>query len=121
MKRKPRKRILQKPRHYFKRCRRGRDNKDYLNSDGWLWGGASSIRVPSLKASRKTWENFYNLFPGIKKRLMAEENDPCHTVEVHGDIITERTGMFRTGPDGRSIWVVRTKKFRKTWKTFENK
>lgn len=49
-----------------------RDNKRYVNQ-GRKWNDTIGItvRVPSLKRSKKTWKNFYDLFPYIKSFLMS--------------------------------------------------
>ncbi len=41
--------------------RERRDNKPQLNGIGW--GGGNTIRLPSLKRSKRTWRNFYKHFP----------------------------------------------------------
>ena len=44
-----------------------KDNQEtYNNGSGNLGSLQSSIRVPSLKRSKKVWERFYNLFPWLK-------------------------------------------------------
>lgn len=44
-----------------------KDNQETYNSgSGNLGGLQSSVRVPSLKRSKKVWENFYKLFPWLK-------------------------------------------------------
>ena len=50
-----------------------RDNKETYNvkTKGWGDSPGYKIRVPSLKRNKKTWENFYNLFPEIKRHLMS--------------------------------------------------
>jgi len=44
-----------------------RDNKKTLNI-GSGWGNGNSIRYPSKKRSRKTWANFYALFPHLAEK-----------------------------------------------------
>lgn len=41
--------------------RERRDNKVQLN--GFGWGTGNTIRLPSLKRSKRTWRNFYKHFP----------------------------------------------------------
>ncbi len=41
--------------------RENRDNKVQLNGVGW--GSGNTIRLPSLKRSKRTWRNFYKHFP----------------------------------------------------------
>ena len=53
--------------------KKGRDNKDYYNTSGTPCSSGYKIRVPSLKRNKKTWENFYKLFPYIKNALMNNE------------------------------------------------
>jgi hypothetical protein len=44
-----------------------KDNQEtYNDGSGNLGGLQSSVRVPSLKRSKKVWERFYNLFPWLK-------------------------------------------------------
>lgn len=44
-----------------------KDNQEtYNDGSGTCCGHQSSIRVPSLKRSKKVWERFYNLFPWLK-------------------------------------------------------
>ena len=115
-KRKVGNRITQKPK-YFKRCHRGRDNKDYYNSDGWLDGNRWATRLPSLKANKKTWENFYKLFPKIKERLTNPDNydkeDPNRLI-LEGDVIVEKLVRYRT-VNGKAAMVVKTRKYKKIW------
>lgn len=48
-----------------------RDNKDYYNfSGGSPSGSGYRTRVPSLKRSIKTWNNFWKLFPRLKPVLL---------------------------------------------------
>lgn len=112
MKHKPKHRILQKPRHYTLQCKRGRDNKDYYNSDGWMWWNRWATRVPSLKASKRTWENFYKLFPVIKKRLMNPESV---TYMEGTDVIVEKLDRLHTDERGHTVLTVKTRKYKKIW------
>lgn len=41
--------------------RERRDNKPQLNGIGW--GSGNTIRLPSLKRSKRAWRNFYKHFP----------------------------------------------------------
>lgn len=115
-KRKYGKMITQKTK-YFKSCLKGRDNKDYYNSNGWLYGNKWSIRVPSLKESKKTWMNFYKLFPYIKKRLTDPESynqENPNRLFLEGDVIVEKLVRYRTVND-KSVMVVKTRKYKKIW------
>lgn len=48
-----------------------KDNQETYNSgSGNLGSLQSSIRVPSLKRSKKVWENFYKLFPWLKGKKL---------------------------------------------------
>lgn len=98
-----------------------RDNKDNYNEDGWGSCGYA-IRVPSLKRSKKTWENFYKLFPHIKKHLMTMGEYKIFryggVVSLKGNIYTvvdERSHgevmMWKNGPGTRK----RTTKYLKVW------
>lgn len=100
----------------------GRDNKDYYNSRGGSFYNRNTVRIPSLNANNKTWNNFYKLFPNIKRFLMGDETalygtfrktefDDKNNVFVvrmeHyvGDRFNTKFGRFS----------VRTFKFKKTW------
>ena len=102
---------------------KGRDNKMYYNTRGGVCSCGIFERVPSLKRSKKTWENFYKLFPYIKSFLMTDgESGHClgqtairmslqdniYTVvdeRVHGSTTFENNGILRR----------RTTKFLKVW------
>lgn len=43
-----------------------KDNQETYNSGSNVYHLQSSVRVPSLKRSKKVWERFYNLFPWLK-------------------------------------------------------
>ena len=106
---------------FFRDEKKGRDNKDYYNTRGNLCSGGYKIRVPSLKRNKKTWNNFYKLFPYIKKALMNNQYVCCFGVPtLVGDVYVckeERVhglGIFDnklTGVGRR----IRTTKFLKTW------
>jgi len=118
MKRKYRRKITADYKLIGFQCRKnGRDNKDYYHSDGWLNGNRWSIRLPSLKANKKTWDNFYKLFPKIKERLTNPYNyrdeDPDRLI-LEGDIIIEKLVRYRTINE-KSVKVVKTRKYKKTW------
>lgn len=98
---------------------RGRDNKDYYNTSGAPCSSGYKVRVPSLKRSKKIWNNFYRLFPYIKDALMAGKHvsrfgQPtlegnvyiCKDERWHGGYDTDRPG-----PGYR----IRTTKFLKCW------
>lgn len=101
--------------------KKGRDNKDYYNTRGNTCSGGYKIRVPSLKRNKKTWNNFYKLFPYIKKALMNNQYVCCFgQPTLVGDVYVckeERVhglGIFNnilTGVGRR----IRTTKFLKTW------
>ena len=101
--------------------KKGRDNKDYYNTSGSPSSGGYTVRVPSLKRSKKIWNNFYKLFPYIKRALMNNQyvyrfGQPtlvgdvyvCKEERVHGLDIFDNilTGVGRR---------IRTTKFLKTW------
>lgn len=80
-----------------------------------------TVRVPSLKRSKKIWDNFYKLFPYIKNALMNNRyvyrfGEPtlvgdvyvCKEERVHGlnPFNNRQTGVGRR---------IRTTKFLKTW------
>ena len=45
-----------------------RDNKDYYNTSSTCYhSNRNKIRYPSKKRNKKTWSNFYKLFPGLAK------------------------------------------------------
>lgn len=99
---------------------KGRDNKDYYNTDGRNCSSGYSMRVPSLNRSKKTWENFYKLFPAIKKHLMSMGEIKIFryggTVTLKDNVYTvvdERWhgGCFGQGPGRRN----RTTKYLKVW------
>ena len=116
-KRKHGKKITQKPQCHTLQCKRGRDNKDYYNSDGWMWGNRWATRVPSLKAKKKEWENFYKLFPRIKSRLMNPDNydpDDPNRLILEGDVIVERLIRYRT-VNNKAVATVKTRKYKKIW------
>ena len=50
------------------------DNKDTFNRGGSIISTdyLTTIRVPKLTASRKTWKNFYNLYPFLKGKEYLE-------------------------------------------------
>ena len=100
----------------------GRDNKDYYNTRGGAFYARNTIRIPSLGANNKTWNNFYKLFPNIKKFLMGdkyalygtfrktefdEKNNVFIVRKEHyvGDKFNTSNGRF----------CIRTFKFKKTW------
>lgn len=102
--------------------KKGKDNKDYYNSNGVPHNCrfCKTIRIPSLNASNKVWNNFYKLFPEIKTYLMGgkqpylgtyrniefDEKNNVYIVrkEIHSGDVFEKT---RT--------IVRTYKYKKTW------
>jgi len=100
-----------------------RDNKGAYNikTKGWSSSCGYKIRVPSLKRNKKTWENFYKLYPWIKEHLMSMGEQHagryCGTVTLDGNIYTVREerihgGWFKLhGPDYR----IRTTKYLKVW------
>lgn len=106
---------------------KGRDNKDYYNTRGTICSSGYSTRVPSLKRNKKTWENFYKLFPYIKKALINNEyvyrfGQPtligniyvCKEERVHSvrmDVWCEKNKEIWTGVGRR----IRTTKFLKIW------
>lgn len=93
----------------------GRDNKDYFNSRGGAVYNRNSIRVPSLNASSKTWNNFYKLFPNIKRFLMGDTTALCGTFrETEFD---ERGNVFVVRKEQRvgNRFGIRTFKYKKTW------
>ncbi len=68
-----------------------RDNKDIKNTSGG--GGSNRIRYPSKKRSKRTWKNFYKLFPHL---------DPDRTQETE----EEREKRIKTKlmhPDAKKI------------------
>lgn len=80
-----------------------RDNKRTRNESGWCCGGYT-VRVPSLKDSKSTWNNFYHLFPKIKDMLL----NSC--VELDGNIFVVREERTHNG-----YTRTRTTKYLKTW------
>jgi len=44
-----------------------RDNKHAINGEGF-GGSYPTYRYPSKKRSKKTWANFYKLFPDLAER-----------------------------------------------------
>jgi hypothetical protein len=101
--------------------KKGRDNKDYYNTSGTPRENGYTVRVPSLKRSKKIWNNFYKLFPYIKNALMKNQyvyrfGEPtlvgdvyvCKEERVHGlNMFNNRlTGVGRR---------IRTTKFLKIW------
>ena len=66
-----------------------RDNKWYYNhsNKGGSCGHCSKVRFPSLKASKKVWKNFYNLFPEYKEKMLqlVEEQGKHHDYVVWKD------------------------------------
>lgn len=115
------KKIRAKYPNVFYNEKKGRDNKDYYNTSGTPGECGYTVRVPSLKRSKKIWNNFYKLFPYIKEALMNNRyvqrfGEPtlvgnvyvCKEERVHG------LGIFNdilTGVGRR----IRTTKFLKTW------
>ena len=101
----------------------GRDNKDYFNTRGGnMCYTRNTIRIPSLNANNKTWNNFYKLFPRLKRYLMGDktalygkfretEYDEKNNVLIVreecyvGDPFNPKFGRF----------YVKTHKFKKTW------
>lgn len=72
-----------------------RDNKWYYNhsNKGGSCGYCSKVRFPSLKASKKVWRNFYNLFPYYKELMLK-------LVEEQG-----KEHDYVTWKDDRSVYV----------------
>ena len=92
-----------------------RDNKDYYNFSGGSPSGSEyRTRVPSLKRSIKTWNNFWKLFPRLKARIIdeleAEALCGLNSIELKGNIIIRKD--VRT--HGGNTRVVTTK-YLKTW------
>ena len=88
-----------------------RDNKDYYNlSGGGPSGSGYRIRVPSLKRSIKTWNNFWKLFPRLKARIIDELEAEANSIELKDNIIIRKD--VRT--HGGNTRVVTTK-YLKTW------
>lgn len=99
-----------------------RDNKETYNVKGWCISSGYKIRVPSLKRNKKTWENFYKLYPWIKEHLMSmgEQHTGryCGVVSLKGNVYTvvdERSHgedmLWKHGPGTRK----RTTKYLKVW------
>ena len=101
-----------------------RDNKETYNvkTKGWASSIGYKIRVPSLKRNKKTWENFYKLYPWIKEHLMSmgEQHTGryCGVVTLKGNIYTVvdvrshgNDMLWKCGPGTRK----RTTKYLKTW------
>ena len=101
--------------------KKGRDNKDYYNTSGTPRESGYTVRVPSLKRSKKIWNNFYKLFPYIKNALMKNRyvyrfGEPilvgdvyvCKEERVHG------LNMFNNRLTGVGCRI-RTTKFLKIW------
>lgn len=112
-------RITRKPQQYFGICyNKGKDNKDYYNSSGCICSSTKwSVRVPSLKANKKTWENFYKLFPHIKERLANPDNynlDNPDRLFLDGDVVVEK--LIRNITVGnKTVAVTKTRKYKKIW------
>lgn len=88
-----------------------RDNKDYYNlSGGGPSGSGYRTRVPSLKRSIKTWNNFWKLFPRLKARIIDELEAEANSIELKDNIIIRKD--VRT--HGGNTRVVTTK-YLKTW------
>ena len=106
---------------FFYNEKKGRDNKDYYNTSGNPCSGGYKIRVPSLKRNKKTWNNFYKLFPYIKKALMNNQyvcrfGQPTLTGNVY--VCKEERVHWLSMFDNIPIGVgrrIRTTKFLKTW------
>ena len=100
-----------------------RDNKEAYNvkTKGWSDSCGYKMRVPSLKRNKKTWENFYKLYPWIKEHLisMGEQHVGRYSgkVTLDGNVYTVKDvrihgGCFKLhGPDYR----IRTTKYLKIW------
>lgn len=112
-------RITPKPQQYFGICyNKGKDNKDYYNSNGRICSSTRwSVRVPSLKANKKTWENFYKLFPHIKERLANPDNykeeNPDRLI-LEENVIVEKLVRYRTVNE-KTVEVKKTRKYKKIW------
>lgn len=92
-----------------------RDNKDYYNySAGGGSGCGYRIRVPSLKRSIKTWNNFWKLFPHLKAciidELEAEALCGSSKTKLKGNIIIRKDVRIHNG-----ITRTITTKYLKTW------
>ena len=46
-----------------------KDNRDYYRGGGFTQGHV--VRVPSIKRGKRTWRNFYRLFPRYKDIMLA--------------------------------------------------
>lgn len=111
MKRKYRRKITADYKSIGIQCRKnGRDNKDYYHSGGY-YSCKWSMRVPSIKANDRTWNNFYRLFPKVKERILSGEGN--FTYEDDGKVIVERMNKF-TGSFLSMNRVVMIK-YKKTW------
>jgi len=107
--------------------KKGRDNKDYYNANSRPCETGYTIRVPSLKRSKKIWNNFYKLFPYIKYSLMNNRyvyrfGEPtlvgdvyvCKMERVH----SVRIDLWSWSHKEIAVGVgrrIRTTKFLKTW------
>ena len=86
--------------------KKGRDNQGYYNGNGGRYN-SNQIRIPSLKANKHVWTNFYRLFPDILKTLLDEKTDK----EIKNDVITVKRIAAH---NGKMIRVRRTK-YKKIW------
>lgn len=91
-----------------------RDNKRNYNESGWYCSGYT-MRVPSIKRSKKTWKNFYRLFPKIKQHLMSMGEYGIFRyggkVTLNGNVYTVEDERLHSGAGRRN----RTTKYLKIW------
>lgn len=99
----------------------GRDNKDYYKG-GCAFYARNVIRIPSLNANTRTWNNFYKLFPNIKSFLMSDKYSLYGT--FHKTEFDEKNNVFvvrkehyvgDTFNTSKGRFCIRTFKFKKTW------